>query len=90
MARGWESKAIEAQIETSEREPVNAFRGGLSPEQVELHRRQDGLRLSRSRVLQDLEKARRPRHRAMLEEALRHLERELEELAERLEPPAPK
>jgi hypothetical protein len=80
MARGWESKAVEAQIEISEREPVNASRGKLSPEQVGLHRRREGLRLSRSHVLQDMERARSPRHRAILEELLRHLERELAEL----------
>ena len=59
MARG--NRSMTSSTRWKSLEPANAFRGRLSPEQAESHRRQDGLRLSRSRVLQDLEKARRPR-----------------------------
>jgi hypothetical protein len=80
MARGWESKAVESQIEqaatkTDDREDR------WNPEQVEIRQKRDGLLLSRARVLQDLETARHPRHRNILQAALDHLERELAKLS---------
>jgi hypothetical protein len=84
MARGWESKSVEAQIEsTAAGETANTI-GRLSPEQVDLLRKKEGLLLSRARVLQDLEAARNPRYRDMLQEALHHLERELAAIAHRM------
>ena len=80
MARGWKSKAVEAQIETAE---LGTEAGGddqPSPEQVELQRKREGLLLSRSRVQRDLESAHNPRYRQILSKALAHLERELAEL----------
>lgn len=77
MARGWESKAVEAQIETAGDENHVADKERLSPEQAALLRRREGLLLSRSRVLHDLEAARNPRYRDILLDALRHLESEL-------------
>jgi hypothetical protein len=82
MARGWESKSVEAQIETAEGGAGDQIKGRLSPAQADRLRKKEGLLLSRSRVLRDLETARNPRYRDILREALRHLERELEALAE--------
>jgi hypothetical protein len=84
MARGWESKSVETQIETSTAEGSNNTKGRLSPEQIDLLRKKEGLLLSRARVLHDLEATRNPRYRDMLEEALRHLERELAGIALRM------
>jgi len=52
-----------------------------SPEQIEYEKKKYGLELSRKGVLNDLEKATNPRHRAQLEAALRHLDGQLAELA---------
>jgi len=82
MARGWESKSVEAQMETAEGGAKDQSKGPLSPEQADRLRKKEGLVLSRSRVLQDLETARNPRYKEILREALRHLERELEAFAE--------
>jgi len=76
VARGWESKSVESQIEDAEDRPRSPQRR-LSPEEIERQRKLDGLRLSRTRVAHDLEAARDPRYRAQLEAALAYLDREI-------------
>ncbi len=69
MARGWESKSVEAQqAEASEEKRSSKSR--ISPEQAALKRKVDGLLLSRHHVLQQLTAAHDPRHRQMLDAAL--------------------
>jgi hypothetical protein len=80
MARGWESKAVAAQMETAESREGALGEERVSPVEMERIRRKEGLMLSRSRVVHDLEAARNPRYRTMLEEALRHLDSQLSEL----------
>jgi hypothetical protein len=77
MARGWESKAVEAQKEEASNEDHAADKGRLSPEEADLLRKREGLLLSKSRVLHDLEVVRNTRYRDILMNALRHLESEL-------------
>jgi len=77
MARGWESKSVEEQQDAAARE--RAARQGPAPtaeEQAKAQQR-EGLRLARARTLASLQGACQPRHRAMLEQQLAHLEREL-------------
>jgi molecular chaperone GrpE (heat shock protein) len=79
MARGWESKDIESQIE----EALSAQRSRApvqSEEQIALQRKREGLELSRTRVLHDLENARNPGYQAVLKDALAHLDKQLAEL----------
>ncbi len=77
MARGWESKSVESQIETD----PSADRGEpVAPEQRERERKRGSLELSRRRVLQDLEAARSEVRRASLERALAFLDEELAKL----------
>jgi hypothetical protein len=80
MARGWESKAVEADIETAESAAKDDGKERLSSAQIEVLRRREGLLLSRSRVLQDLETTRNERYRKMRQETLAHLEAELAKL----------
>ena len=80
MAKGWESKSVEAQIEEAERRETGRINAYLSPEQAETFRKKEGIRLSMARVRRDLEKARNPRYQSILREALSHLEQELAEL----------
>jgi len=78
MARGWESKSVESQIEDAS---SRADRGEpLTPEQRELRRKRDGLELSRRRVIQDLAAAQSAVRRASLEQALAFLEEEIRKL----------
>ena len=78
MARGWESKSVESQIEDAE---SRSSRGqALTPEQRERRRKREGLELSRRRVLQDLEATRSTVRRASLERALAFLDEEIGKL----------
>ncbi len=79
MARGWESKAVEAQVEAANEEPGDA-KPRLSPEQIETRRKKSTLTLARAQVLQQLHASSNPRHRMMLETALADLDAELAQL----------
>jgi hypothetical protein len=89
MARGWESKSVEAQIESAQRGDRNAVESRYSAEEARLMRAREGILLSRTRVRRDLENARSDRYRMILQEALSHLERDLAELERQLSPGEP-
>jgi len=77
MARGWESKSVEAQQEAAE-----TRRSGPPPASREdAHRQSERatLMLARTRALADLQQACAPAHRAMLEQAIADLDRRLAE-----------
>lgn len=80
MARGWESKSVEEQIEAAAERKQHPLIPALSPEQAESVRKKDLLSLSRTRVLHDLEQAQNPRYKTILEQALAHLDAELQKL----------
>jgi hypothetical protein len=77
MARGWESKSVEAQKEIAETKTERDARGPRTPEDTARQRELEGLELSRKKVLHDLETATHPRHRASLEAALKFLEEKI-------------
>jgi len=81
MARGWESKAVADQIEEGEARPNDQRNAQPSPEERLLKERLDSLRLSRSRLLQQLERARHPAHRELLLNGLKAVEKEIEEVS---------
>jgi hypothetical protein len=76
VARGWESKSVEAQIESA-----NARSGQprvrLTPEEIELQRKLESLLLTRTRVLRDLGNCRDDRYRKTLADGLSYLESQL-------------
>lgn len=78
MARGWESKSVESQIESADRRSDQGE--FLTAEQRELRRKRDSLELSRRRVLQEIETTRSPARRTSLEQALAFLDQEIEKL----------
>ncbi|HUQ93392.1 MAG TPA: hypothetical protein VM120_17045 [Bryobacteraceae bacterium] len=80
MARGWESKDVEAQIDSLEHRAQERKRPVLTPEQVQVRARRESLMMDRTRVERDLAAARHPRHQKMLRDALGHLEEKLAEL----------
>lgn len=75
MARGWESKNVEAQQD--ERERTEAPRADVTPEEAARLARVRTLELTRARALADLAAARTPQHREMLEAAVRALDEQL-------------
>lgn len=80
MARGWESKAVADQIEEGESRQEKTPRPAASPEERQLKERLDSLQLSKSRLLEQLERARHPSHRGVLLNGLKAVEKEIEEL----------
>lgn len=84
MARGWESKAIADQIEEEESRQQQASKTETTPEQRLLRDRLDSLKLSRSRLLQQLERATHPAHRNVLFNGLKAVEKEMEEVSAKI------
>ena len=78
MARGWESKAIEAQQDEAARQKT--ARPALTAEQREQAARRRTLELTRSRAVADLERATAPQHRRMLEQAIAAIDEQLASL----------
>jgi hypothetical protein len=80
MARGWESKSVESQIEAVESRHGASRRVPRTPEQIRVDREREGLLMSRKRVLHDLETATHERYREQLKAALRFLDTRLKAL----------
>ena len=82
MARGWESKAVEDQIQEAEERAQRAAEPPVdeSPAARARRERLETLRLSRARTLEQLERATNRAHRDMLGRTLRALETEIETL----------
>ena len=79
MARGWESKGVEAQ--QADREQAGPAPGEpLGPEAAARAARRRTLELARARALADLARATNPSHQAMLEAALQTLQEQLRAL----------
>jgi hypothetical protein len=79
MARGWESKSVEAQqAEATTQNEKGRVR--LTHAEAAQARERENLRLSRQSVLQQLEKATDPRHRQQLQDAVAGLDQKLEQL----------
>jgi hypothetical protein len=78
MARGWESKSVEAQIDMARQAPRRVVLDCTpSPERLDAIRRKENLILSRTRVVHDLECAQNPRYKAVLTKALADLDAQL-------------
>ena len=77
MARGWESKSVESQIESAESRRAEAAAVRLSNEEIGRRRERESLQLSRTRVQRDLASVTNPRYRESLEAALRHLDEKI-------------
>jgi hypothetical protein len=76
MARGWESKSIEAQQEEAQTER-GAAKDAPTPEELDRRSRRGTLALARKRADADLVRAKTDAHRAMLIQALAELDRQL-------------
>jgi pyruvate dehydrogenase complex dehydrogenase (E1) component len=80
MARGWESKSIEAQIESAaDRKPAHR-ETKLSPEQIQTMRDRENLELSRTRVQRELASSTNPRYQEILRRGLADLEAKIAQL----------
>jgi hypothetical protein len=78
MARGWESKSVEAQQDAANAPRTNA--PALTPAEAAKKAARATIMLARTRALSELQKACVPAHRAMLEQAIADLDQRLEDL----------
>ena len=79
MARGWESKSVEAQIEESTSEP-SRNEAPASAEELESTNKKAGLLLSRKHMLRQLERSTSERYSELLRQTLADLDAQLAEL----------
>jgi hypothetical protein len=80
MARGWESKDVEAQVESAESAKAPSNREVRdTAEHIRLQTIKD-LQLSRVHITTDLASATNPHHRKSLEAALTHLDKKIADL----------
>ncbi len=81
MARGWESKDVEAQVESKDSNKASQGREPKTPEQEVREEDLKHLHLSRTRIVNDLASATHPNHRKSLEAALAHLDKKIKDLS---------
>ena len=82
MAKGWESKSVELQIEESQVEVRERRTARFTPGQLDARRRREVLLLSRARVQKDLQASRDHRYSDQLNRALADLEAQIAALAD--------
>jgi hypothetical protein len=83
MARGWESKSVESQIDAAQSSRPAGPERHLTPEQAAREREAGVLRLARSRVLQQLQSTTNPRYARLLEDELRSIDAKLAKTGDR-------
>ncbi|MGA3055155.1 MAG: hypothetical protein ABSD63_13170 [Candidatus Korobacteraceae bacterium] len=77
MARGWESKSVEAQIEESDSEPSLSETRSCSAEEMQLQMKKADLELSRKLVLQQMERSDSERYSELLRRTLAGLDAQI-------------
>lgn len=81
MARGWESKSVEDQVEQrQQRRDEASSRAALTPDERDRQQRLEALQLARARTLAQLQTATAQAHRELLRRTLRAVEAQIEEL----------
>jgi len=81
MARGWESKSVEAQIDEAGNRRSAVLDHAPCQEKLELIRKKETILLSRTRVVRELQSAQNPRYKAVLNKALSDLDAQLSTFA---------
>lgn len=77
MARGWESKSVEDQVQNAETKIRRKGGESLTTAQIETRRLKDVLILSRTRVLRDLHASQDQRYKEQLNKALADIESQI-------------
>jgi hypothetical protein len=81
MARGWESKAVEGQVQEFESKEERQNKKQLTQAQIETRRQTQVLQLARARVEKQLQSSQDPRYREQLTRALADLDAQLATLS---------
>jgi hypothetical protein len=80
VARGWESKDVESQVEDRKAERKAAAAPKLTAAEQEVARKRAAIELDRVRITKEIAATQHERRRQQLEAALKHLDRELAKL----------
>lgn len=80
MARGWESKSVEDQIQAREEKRAARQKPVLTENETKRRARREELTLSRTKILRDLETTQNERYKVLLNRTLVHIEAELAKL----------
>jgi hypothetical protein len=80
MAKGWESKSVEALAGVFDVRP-NTLRNAPDPATLEAIRQKESLLLSRTRIVTELKAAQNPRYRDLLSRSLADLNAKLATLS---------
>ena len=81
MARGWESKAVESQVEEHRTDEAKGKKTKMTAQSAELVRQKEVLVLARARMQNALEATSDPRYQEQIRKALEHIDAQLEEAA---------
>lgn len=81
MARGWESKSVEEQMDMAEQQSRAAQQKPPDPAIVQLIRQRESLQSSRTRIARERDNAQNARYKAQLTKALADLDGKLAALA---------
>jgi hypothetical protein len=81
MARGWESKSVEAQMEESVAAEPPKSRAQLTPEELQRRKKKADLMLSRNRVVQQLAESSNERYSELLRRTLAALDEQIAALS---------
>ncbi len=74
MARGWESKSVEEQLDLARQQREHAAERPVSPDDAVKKQERERLRLARARVAEQLARSRNERYTEMLRQELASLE----------------
>lgn len=77
MARGWESKSVESQMDSAKEEQPQNSKGQLTAAQRQAQRERQGLIMTRSRVLQQIESSSNEVYIRSLRQALTELDEKI-------------
>jgi hypothetical protein len=78
MARGWESKSVEDQMENARQKKKEASPGHSRA--VQHSRQHENLVLARARLLKDLQTTDNPRYKQLLEASLADIDKQIAEI----------
>jgi len=80
MARGWESKSVEAQMESAQQNQPAQGNRALTDDEKDRKRERDGLKLSRAYLLHKIESSTSERYTESLRKELAEIEQKLSRL----------
>jgi hypothetical protein len=80
MARGWESKSVESQMDAAEREKPGDPAAAVASAELESRRARAGLVLTRTYLLRQIEAASNERYKESLRSALADIDQKIQKL----------